>query len=128
MMNKRLSVIVAVMFLAMGAFVMAHGDEAHGGDQVTIKGEIVDMACYVAHEAKGADHQACAKRCVKGGQPMGLLTADGDLYLLYASHADGSAFEAAKELAGEMVALTGKESEQNGIKGIEVASVEKSDG
>ena len=128
MMKKRLSVIGAVMFLAMGAFVMVHGEEAHGEEQVTVKGEIVDMACYVAHEARGAEHQDCAKRCVKGGQPMGLLTEDGNLYLLYASHSDGSAFEQAKELAGEMVALTGKESAQNGVKGIEVASVEKSDG
>ncbi len=127
-MKKHLSMIAAVMFLAMGAFVMAHGDEAHGEEQVTVKGEIVDMACYVSHEARGAEHQECAKRCVKGGQPMGLLAEDGSLYLLWANHGDGSAFEQAKELAGEMVALTGKESEQGGVKGIEVASIEKSDG
>jgi hypothetical protein len=127
-MKNRFSVIAAVMCLAMGAFVMAHGQEEHGEEQVTVKGEIVDMACYVSHGARGAEHQACAARCVRGGQPMGLLTADGSLYLLWANHKDGAAFEQAKELAGEMVALTGKEAAQNGVKGIEVASVEKSDG
>jgi hypothetical protein len=58
---------------------------------------------------------------------MGLLADDGTLYLLYASHADGAAFEAAKELAGMQVELTGKESTQNGVHGLEVASVKKSD-
>lgn len=126
MMKRRISVVVAMMFLAVGAFVMVPGGEENGEGQVTMKGEIVDMACYVAREARGAEHQDCAKRCVKGGQPMGLLTEDGNLYLLYASHSDGSAFQQAKELAGEMVALTGKESDQNGVKGIEVLGVEKS--
>ncbi len=128
MMKRRISVIVAMMFLAVGAFVMAHGDEEHGDEQMTVKGEIVDMACYVAHGARGAEHQACALRCVKAGQPMGLITEDGKLYLLWANHSDGSAFEAAKELAGEIVELTGKGSDQNGVNGIEVASVEKSEG
>ena len=127
-MKKSLSVIMMMLFLAVGSFVMAHGDEEHGGEQVTVKGEIVDMACYVSQGARGAEHQACAARCVKGGQPMGLLADDGNLYLLWANHKDGAAFEAAKEFAGLMVELTGKSAVMNGVKGIEVASVEKSDG
>jgi len=125
-MKKFLSIAVALMFVAMGAVALNHAEEEHGAEPVTVQGEIVDMACYVAHEAKGPDHQECAVRCVKGGQPMGLLADDGTLYLLYASHADGAAFEAAKELAGLQVELTGKESSQNGVHGLEVASVKKS--
>ena len=31
---------------------------------MTVQGEILDMACYVAHEAKGPDHAGCASsRC-----------------------------------------------------------------
>ncbi len=82
------------------------------------------MACYVAHESKGPDHAGCAKHCVKAGQPMGLLADDGTVYVLYASHKDGSAFEAAKEHAGTKVQISGKLSTMSGIKGIEVATVE----
>ena len=103
-----------------------HGEmkdhDAHHGE-MTLQGEILDMACYVAHEAKGPDHAACAKRCVKGGQPMGLLADDGTVYLLYANHKDGSAFEAAKEHAGEKVEITGVAASQAGIRGLEVTSV-----
>ena len=81
------------------------------------------MACYVAHGAKGADHAGCAKKCVKEGQPMGLLSSDGAVYLLYASHDDSSAFEKTKDFAGEKVEIKGKAATKAGIKGIEVHSV-----
>lgn len=125
-MKKFLSVVVALAFVTMGAVALNHGAEEHADEQMTVQGEIVDMACYVAHEAKGPDHQECAARCVKGGQPMGLLADDGTLYLLYASHADGAAFESAKDLAGLQVELSGKLSTQGGVNGLEVASVKKS--
>lgn len=102
--------------------VLAH--EGHeDGAAVTVQGEILDLACYVAHEAKGPDHAGCAKQCVKGGQPMGLLADDGTVYLLYANHKDGSAFEAAKEYAGQKVEITGAAANKAGIKGIEVNGV-----
>ena len=111
-----------VLFAGTGAIL---ADEDHGEEhgKMTVQGEILDMACYVAHEAKGPDHAGCAKRCVKGGQPMGLLAKDGTVYLLYASHEDGSAFEKAKEHAGQNVEITGVAATQAGIKGLEVHGV-----
>jgi hypothetical protein len=50
------------------------------------------MACYMSHDGQGADHADCAVKCVKGGQPMGLKTDDGKLYLLFADHGDSAAF------------------------------------
>jgi hypothetical protein len=99
---------------------MAHG-EPHG--QMAVRGEVLDMACYMAHEAKGPEHAACAERCAKGGQPMGLLAEDGTVYLLYANHKDGSAFESTKEYAGQNVVITGIMATRAGIKGFEVNSV-----
>jgi hypothetical protein len=121
--KKSLSPIaVLVVILAMQGILVANEGDTNGG-QVTLHGEILDMACFVAHEAKGSDHAACAKRCVKAGQPMGLLTDDGTVYLLYASHDDSTAFDAAKEHAGHKVMITGKKAEQSGILGIEVHAV-----
>ncbi len=120
---------MTILFLACALVSVAGtgtvlADEKHGDhDSMTVQGEILDMACYIAHEAKGPDHAGCAKKCVKGGQPMGLLTEDGTVYLLYASHKDDSAFEQAKEHAGQSVEITGVAATQAGIKGIEVNGV-----
>jgi len=121
-MRKAMILTIAVWALVAVAGLPATADDEHGGT-ATVQGEILDMACYVAHEAKGPDHADCAKRCVKGGQPMGLLTDDGTVYLLYASHKDGSAFEAAKDFAGQKVEITGVEADRAGMKGFEVQSV-----
>jgi hypothetical protein len=96
---------------------------AEESDVFSADGEIVDMACYVSREAKGPDHAGCAKSCVKNGQPMGLLTDEGTLYLLYASHKDGAPFETAKDHAGAKVTISGKLSTTAGVKGIEVSAV-----
>ena len=121
------ALLAAIVILAGAGEVAAHGEDSHGHDDkgMTVRGEILDMACYVAHEAKGPDHAACAKRCVKGGQPMGLLAEDGTVYLLYANHEDGSAYEQAKEYAGQKVEVVGIAATKAGIKGLEVSNVKK---
>jgi hypothetical protein len=113
-------ICAALAFLVVFGLGIALGEEA---EVFSVEGEIIDMACYVSQEAKGPDHAGCAKRCVKAGQPMGLLTDDGTVYVLYASHKDGSAFEAAKDHAGAKVQISGTLSTRGGIKGIEVATV-----
>ena len=78
------------------------------------------MACYIDHGAKGAKHAQCAQRCVESGQPMGLLAADGTVYLLAADHKDASAFNALKKLAGSQAEVTGELSDRAGVKMLEV--------
>ena len=120
-------IVLAVVGLAGGILWAGEDEHKHGEmkpGMLTVHGEVLDMACYVSHEAKGPDHAECAKRCVKGGQPMGLLAKDGTVYLLYADHADPAAYNAAKEFAGKTVKVTGKSASQAGINGIEVQSVE----
>ncbi|HXI02606.1 MAG TPA: hypothetical protein VNI57_05460 [Candidatus Saccharimonadales bacterium] len=117
-----------LLFLAIAAMVVAapfslHVIAAEGHGDTMVKGEILDMACYLGHGAKGADHAGCALKCLKSGQPMGLLADDGTVYLLTASHGDPAAFNQAKDLAGKKVEITGAESEMSGIKGIEVHAV-----
>lgn len=102
----------------------AYADEGSAG---TWTGEIIDVACYVSHGdgGRGPDHAKCAKGCIKGGQPMGLLTDDGTLYILAADHANGAPFEAAKELAGEMAEIQGTASEKSGVKMVTVTGAKK---
>ena len=125
MQRARKLVCAALALQVVFGLGVAWGEEP---EAVSVEGEIVDMACYVSSGAKGADHAGCAKSCVKNGQPMGLLSDDGTLYVLYASHKDGAPFEAAKEHAGSKVEVSGKLSTKNGIKGIQVGSVKALDG
>ncbi len=90
--------------------------DVHAQSDGEWKGEIVDMSCYIASGAKGPDHADCAKSCVKGGQPMGLLTDEGDLYLLAKDNGATESFEALKDLAGEKAEVKGTMTERNGVK------------
>jgi hypothetical protein len=121
-MTKRL-VAIAFFSILLGAAVA--GTAMADGDEVTVRGEILDLACYIGHGATGEEHAPCAVKCVKGGQPMGLLSADGKVYLLVANHNDAAAFEQAKELAGKQVELQGTSMSRDGIQAVEVRSVKK---
>lgn len=69
---------IASVVLALSAPVFAE----------TVKGQVVDMACYNADKSNtGVDHKMpkgdtkdCALGCAKAGQPMALLTSDGKVY------------------------------------------------
>jgi hypothetical protein len=51
------------------------------GPTVTVKGEAVDMWCYMESGEHGPTHKACATACAKGGNPIGIVDAKGDIYL-----------------------------------------------
>ena len=113
-----LSIAVLLLIPSMGL-----GEE---GKDVTTKGEVLDLACYVSHDQHGEDHAKCATKCVKGGQPMGLLAEDGTVYVLFADHGDSSAYEMAKEKAGQTVEISGTLSDKSGVKGLTVQGVKGS--
>ena len=49
----------------------------------TVKGEVVDVSCYLAHgkDGIGDGHKECAAACAKNGGMLGILTKDGTLYV-----------------------------------------------
>jgi len=80
-MRKILAVLAAV------AFVIALGAPAFAATE-TVKGQIVDQACYkmdktntgVDHKMPKGDTKDCAIGCAKAGRPLALLTSDGKVY------------------------------------------------
>ena len=91
-------------------------------EEGTVTGEIVDLMCYLDHGAKGEKHSGCAATCISKGGPVGLLTADGQLYLVIGNHAPMN--EKLAPLAGKTVTLKGKKVEKSGMKMIENAEVQ----
>jgi hypothetical protein len=89
-------------------------------ESVTVKGEIVDMACYLPKGSRGPEHKSCAQMCAKRGAPIAVLTDAGDLYLLVDDHNDPEPYEAAKKLAGDRAEIKGKKFARQGIAGIVV--------
>ncbi len=96
---------------------------AWAADNQTVKGEVVDLMCYLDHGAKGAGHADCAKTCIKSGGPVGLLTEDNQLYLLIGDHKPAN-----KELAAyaaKTITVKGKVVERNGMKMIANVEIQK---
>ena len=116
---------MAVSALVFSGAAMA--DEkamAHPAEKASaVQGEVLDLACYVGHGGQGEGHAGCAAKCLKSGQPMGLLGTDGTVYILIADHSDASAFEKTKDYAGKKVEITGEVATKGTLKGITVHGV-----
>jgi hypothetical protein len=101
----------------------AHPLPARAQEVVTVQGEVVDMACYMAKDKKGPAHKSCARLCAKGGVPMGILTDSGEVYLLIDNHDDNDPYEAVKKLAGDRAEVTGQRFVKPGVASIMVTAV-----
>lgn len=108
---KPLTISLFVICFSWGGVASSH--EGHGTKKssesrpATLEGEILDMACYAAHEGKGKKHADCAKQCALRGSPIGLLTKDGTAILLVDDHDKRKPYEQAKRLAGEEARVSG---------------------
>ncbi len=96
---------------------------AQAAETKTVKGEVVDLMCYLDHGAKGDKHAGCAEKCIKSGGPVGLLTEDDQLYLVIGEHKPMNRELAA--YAAKTITLKGKVVEKNGVKMIENAEIQQ---
>jgi hypothetical protein len=119
------SIVVVLCVFLMPPFLHAAPSPAGETGGFSARGEILDLACYVAHGAKGPQHQTCAQKCAEQGQPIGLLAEDGKVYLLFADHANAAPFDTAKSLAGSKAEIKGDLASKDGINGVTVLAVKK---
>jgi len=121
-----LKVAVAFAFTAALAFSpLALAEEhEHGKEKLdaaaskTVTGEVVDMMCYLDHNAMGDKHAACAAKCIKGGAPVG-ITSEGKAYLIVGDHTPMN--DQLAEYAGKTITAKGKIAERDGIAIIDSA-------
>lgn len=79
---KRATILTLALVLAAGISTAQSISEVEGK---TIEGELVSAKCYLRAGLTGNDHmgmKGCGTACVKSGNPVGLLTADGEYYTL----------------------------------------------
>jgi len=96
------------------------------GTVKTVVGEIVDFSCYLEVGKHGEKHRDCAQKCFRNGQPIGLLTADGGLYMLMEEEHDPrrdgmTAFrQAAIDHAAHIMEVSGTATSVNGFNALYV--------
>ncbi len=79
---KRATILTLALVLAAGVSTALAGGEGEGK---TIEGKLVSAKCYLRAGFTGNDHagmKGCGTACIKSGNPVGLLTADGKYYTL----------------------------------------------
>src|SRR5436190_11539549 len=118
-------VISFVLTFAFSPLVFAqeheHGNDAAASKEVT--GEVVDMMCYVDHNATGEKHgQMCGAKCIKSGGPVGIVS-DGKAYLVVGEHKPMN--DQLAEYCGKTITVKGKLAERGGIAMIENAEIAK---
>lgn len=119
--------VMTVVLAALASLVvLANADQAAKHKTTTLTGEVVDTGCYLGHEARGAKHVACATKCINNGMPMGILTAQGALYLVTLNHDNPDPYNQLKGMAGKTVTVTGVVIERGGMKGVDVTGVKPS--
>lgn len=105
---------LTVLALSWGAPIALAADGSWSG-------EVIDIACYQKDKNNvGAKHAACATKCVKEGNPMGLLV--GTEVVTLKAGADAKAYESMKDMAGKTVEVKGSVEEKDGKKTVTVAS------
>jgi hypothetical protein len=72
------AVLALVMLAASAALALA----AAKGKEGSIEGEIVDTACFLKGDKRGAEHKKCAMACSKDGIPTGIVDAAGKMYVI----------------------------------------------
>jgi hypothetical protein len=125
---KRIVVLLIPVLMLIGVSAVAHEGHEHGKTAtrpVTLTGEVIDMTCYLQHPANatGVDHAKCAKSCVAKGLPIGFLADNGSVYLLIGNDHEPIAAKVAGHV-GARSTITGAVAENNGVKAIELASID----
>lgn len=106
------------------------------GERVTVTGEIMDTWCYYSgvmggkEAVVGSAHHTCAIWCAAGGIPIGLLTDEGEVYLVLelqgAGTADGA--ETVLDVQSDRITADAMLYERDGFKYLVVEKVTSNEG
>jgi len=95
------------------------------GQEVTIKGELVDSLCYVTMASTGSGHKQCAIDCAKAGIPISIVEDGTDKLYTVLPSKDKTGYPAdVISKMGDKVTLKGDLYEKGGNKYVAVESVE----
>ena len=123
LMKKLITLSVAVAVGLIIAWSVQAEENKADAAEVTVKGEVLDMACYLDHGAHGEKHAQCAATCIESGLPVGIKGEDGKTYLLIGEHKPLN--KTLAEYAGKTITVKGKLATRDGINMISNAEIQK---
>jgi hypothetical protein len=93
------------------------------GQEIVVRGEVLDMTCYIAHNLSGPQHAECAKTCIRKGLPVGIKGENGKTYLLVGKKQAVNAELA--DYAAKTVTIRGKKTMRDGFALLQVEEIRK---
>jgi len=94
------------------------------GPTITVKGEAVDLWCYMEGGDRGPAKKACATACAKSGNPIGILDARGNVYVVAGLQDHQPARDLLLEKMDEQVTVSGTLVTKGGVKMLFIKSVQ----
>ena len=93
------------------------------GPTVTVKGEAVDLWCYMEGGDRGPAKKECATTCARAGNPIGIVDAKGNIYVAsgLVDHQPGK--DLLIDKMSEQVTVTGTLVTKGGTKMLFIKSV-----
>jgi len=113
------AVVAAGLLLVAAALAAADEPPKHipGGQVVEIRGEVVELGCYLRDGSRGEGHRACAQLCLKNGGQLAIVEDDtGTLYPLAGSTPASDPSAAARQHVAAHVAVRGQVFERSGSR------------
>ena len=93
------------------------------GEEATIKGEVIDLWCYLEGGDHGAEHKDCATMCAKAGNPIGILDDKGNIYVVMGLKEHQAGKDLLSDKIAETVTVAGTLVKKGGVQVIYVKSV-----
>ena len=93
------------------------------GEAVKVKGEVVDLWCFLEGGDHGPEHKECAISCAKAGNPIGLITTKGEIYVMMGMKDHQPGREVLIDHMADTVTVEGTLVKKGGVQVIYVSSV-----
>lgn len=96
------------------------------GREIELRGEVVEVGCYLRDGSRGEGHKACALTCLKNGGQLGILEdGTGVLYPLAGPEPATDPSAAAREKVAAHVVVRGRLYERAGSRVLVADTVER---
>ncbi|UCF69018.1 MAG: hypothetical protein JSV80_06970 [Acidobacteriota bacterium] len=102
-----------LLLTSSGSPILGHGPVEP--PPITVEGELVDLACYLAQGTRGEENAVCSSHHTSPNQPLALIADDGEIHVLYADHEGPYPYDRCRELAGRRARLTGVPAAGHGL-------------
>ncbi len=127
MMKQRAIVLTGFLAVLLALAVSSAASQSKEGEakakEQTVKGEVVDLWCYLDEGERGASHKECGITCAKAGSPIGILDAKGNVYVALGKKAHESDRDALISKMAETVTVTGRVVKKGGVQVVYVSSI-----